>query len=138
MLSRKAPGFHPRIGEVYHGAMLGVCVTAAALAVLDWDRLWRFLPIATGSYAFALVGYAAAKRRFPGWLRIHVIGQGGSYIALVTALFVVNWETVFGEPGRTSFWAWAFPTLVGTPMIAWLVREIANGRRPNRKELELP
>jgi hypothetical protein len=35
---------------------------------------------------FAGTGYVAAKRRFSGWLPIHVIGQGGSYIAMVTAL----------------------------------------------------
>jgi hypothetical protein len=94
------------------------------LAILDWERLWAFLPVAVGSYAFALVGYTAAKLRFRGWLRVHVIGQGGSYIAMVTALFVVNWQAVFGEPGRVSFWPWAIPTLVGTPLIAFVVRDI--------------
>jgi hypothetical protein len=132
MLSRKAPGFHPRMGELYHAAVLGVCLTAAALAILDWGRLWAFLPVASGSYAFALVGYVAAKRRFHGWLRVHVIGQGGSYIAMVTALLVVNWQALFDVPGRTSFWAWAIPTLVGTPIIAWVTREVAFGRRPKR------
>lgn len=130
MFSRKAPGFHPCIGEIYHWVMLGVCLSAAALALLEWERLWAFLPIAAGSYAFALLGYVAAKRRFAGWLRIHVIGQGGSYIAMVTALLVVNWQTLFDEPGRSSFWAWAIPTLVGTPIIAWVTREVALGRRP--------
>lgn len=124
MLSRKAPGLHPRVGEGYHAVMLGVCLTAAGLAVLDWGRLWGFLPVALGSYAFALVGYVAAKRRFQGWLQAHVIGQSGSYIAMVTALFVVNWEAVFAEPGRSSIWPWAIPTLVGTPLVAWAVRKI--------------
>jgi hypothetical protein len=32
--SRKAPGFHLRIGEIYHWVMLGVCLSAAALALL--------------------------------------------------------------------------------------------------------
>jgi hypothetical protein len=95
MFSRKVPGFHPRIGETYHWVMFGVCLTAGAMAILDWERLRMFLPIALGSYAFALVGYLAAKLRFSGWLRVHVIGQGGSYIAMMTALFVVNWEAVF-------------------------------------------
>ncbi len=113
MLSRKRPGFHPRIGEAYHWVMLGVCVSAGALAILDWERLWMFLPITTGSYAFALAGYGAAKLRFPGWLKVHVIGQGGSCIALLTALLVVNWD---------SAWAWAIPTLLGTPLIARAVR----------------
>jgi hypothetical protein len=125
MLSRKAPGFHPRIGELYHAAVLGVCLTAAALAILDWNRSWAFLPIAVGSYAFAFAGYMAAKLRFGGWLRVHVIGQGGSYIAMLTALLVVNWQMLFGEPGRSAFWAWTIPTLIGSPLIAWAARRIS-------------
>ena len=132
MLSRKAPGLHPRVGELYHAAVLGVCLSAAALAVSHWSRSWSFLPVALGSYAFALVGYVAAKRRFRGWLRVHVIGQGGSYIAMITALLVVNWQVLFDQPGRASFWPWLIPTLVGSPLIAWLGREIRLGRRPRR------
>lgn len=124
MLSRKAPGLHPRLGEGYHAAVLGVCVTAGAMAVLHWERSWAFLPVAIGSYGFALVGYLAAKLRFRGWLRVHVIGQGSSYIALVTALLVVNWQTLAGEPGRSAFWPWVIPTLLGSPLIAWAARRI--------------
>jgi len=29
-----------------------------------------------------------------------------------------------------SLWAWALPTVVGTPLIAWVTREVARGRRP--------
>jgi FtsH-binding integral membrane protein len=118
MLARKARGWHTRAGEIYHTLVLGVCVTAVALAILGWDRSAAFLPIAIGSYAFALVGYVTAKLRFSGWLRIHVVGQGGSYIAMTTALLVVNL-------GRESFWAWALPTLVGTPLIVWAIRRIS-------------
>ena len=96
----------PGPGRSTSGSMLLVCVTAAGLAVLDWTRNAWFLPVATGSYAFALVGYVAAKRRRPGWLRVHVIGQGGSYIAMVTALLVVNWAALTGQPGRSGLWPW--------------------------------
>jgi hypothetical protein len=130
MTARKRSGLHTKTGEVYHWVVLGVCVSAAILAVLDWGRLWWFLIIATGSYAFALLGYVAAKRRWRGWLRAHVAGQGGSYIAMVTAVLVVNWETFTGTRGSVSPWAWALPTLVGTPIITWVTREIALGRRP--------
>ena len=118
MLARKKRGWHTRVGEIYHALVLGVCVTAGALAILGWDRSAAFLPIATGSYAFALAGYVASKLRFSGWLRIHIVGQGGSYIAMTTALLVVNL-------GRESFWAWALPTLAGTPLIVWTIRRIS-------------
>ena len=130
MVARKLPGLHTQAGEAYHWVMLGVCVSASTLAVLDWGRIWWFLPIAVGSYAFALLGYVAAKRRWRGWLRAHLTGQGGSYIAMSTALLVVNWEALTGTRGVASRWAWALPTVVGSPIIAWVTREVALGRRP--------
>jgi hypothetical protein len=130
MLSRKVPGLHTRAGEAYHWIMLGVCLSAAVLAVLDWQRIWWFLPIAAGSYAFALLGYISAKRRWKGWLRAHLTGQGGSYIAMFTAILVVNWSSLTGTPGIASPLAWALPTLIGSPLIAWVNRQAALGRRP--------
>lgn len=127
MGARKGPGLHVRVGEAYHWVVLGVCVSAGTLAVLDWGRLWWFLPIAVGSYAFALLGYLAAKRRWRGWLRFHIAGQGGSYIALVTALLVVN---AGSSAGAAPAWAWLLPTVVGTLLLAWLQREVSLGRRP--------
>jgi hypothetical protein len=103
--------------------MLGVCVSAAGLAILAWGRIWWFLPIAAFSYANALVGYLAAKRRRHGWLRWHIRGMGGSYIALTTALLVVNL-------GVTMPVAWFLPTLIGSPLLAWLISEVDRGRRP--------
>lgn len=130
MFSLKIRGIHTRAGELYYWTVLGVCLSASLMAVLDWGRLWWFLPIAVGSYAFALVGYLSAKVRWRNWLEAHVSGQGGSYIAMTTALLVVNWQNVFGSSGVSSPWAWALPTVVGSPIIAWLKREVALGRRP--------
>jgi hypothetical protein len=130
--ARKRRGQHTTVGEVYHWIMLSVCVTAVVVAVLDWQRLWWFVFIATGSYAFALLGYVAAKWRWSGWLRVHITGQGGSYIAMVTALLVVNWQRLTGEPGITSPWAWLLPTVIGTPIIAWVQAQVVRGKRPKR------
>jgi hypothetical protein len=130
MFSRKIQGIHTNAGEWYHWTVAGVCLTASLMAILDWSRLWWFLPIAIGSYAFAFVGYLSAKVRWRKWLGAHISGQGGSYIAMTTALLVVNWHSVFGSPGVYSPWAWALPTVVGSPILAWLKREVALGRRP--------
>jgi len=132
MIATKRPGVHTRAGEAYHWTVLVVCVSAALLAILDWGRNWWFLPIAVGSYAFALTGYLAAKRRWSGWMRAHIAGQGGSYIAMVTALLVVNWAVVTGTPGRRAPLAWALPTIVGSPIIAWVSYQVGLGRRPKR------
>jgi hypothetical protein len=130
IMAVKRPGLHTRAGEIYHWVMLWICLTAALLAALDWARIWWFLPIAAGSYAFALVGYVAAKRRWRGWLVAHIAGQGGSYIAMTTALLVVNWQSLTGTRGIHSPLAWILPTLVGTPLITWLNYQVRLGRRP--------
>src|SRR3954454_24034532 len=82
MLAPKRRGRHTRVGETYHWVMLAVCLSALGLSLLDWSRIWWFTPIAAFSYANALVGYVAVKRRPRGWLRWHIRGMGGSYIAL--------------------------------------------------------
>ena len=118
MSAPKRRGRHTRVGGVYHWTMLAVCLSAAALAAIDWSRIWWFLPIAAFSYANALLGYLAVRIRWPGWLRQHIAGMGGSYIALVTALLVVNF-------GRSNPVVWFIPTAVGTPLIMWTVSRVA-------------
>jgi hypothetical protein len=126
MLSGKRRGRHTRAGEAYHWVFLVLFLSAVALAVLDWERVWWLAFVGAASYGLALLGYLAAKRRWKGWLRAHVAGQGGSYIAMVTALLVVN--TSVGSP-----LPWVVPTLVGTPIIAWVNNQIAAGKRPKRR-----
>lgn len=116
---RSGPG--TRLDGAYHLAVLAVCASAALLAALDWSRLWWFLPIAAGSYGLALLGYAAGRR---DRLRLYVHGQGGSYIALVTALLVVS----VGSPV-----AWVAPTLIGSPLIQLIARRLAS--RPTHGEV---
>lgn len=131
MRAAKRPGTHTRSGEIYHWVMLAVCVSALVLAALDFSALWWFVPIAVGSYALALLGYLSAKRRPRGWLRLHISGQGGSYIALVTALLVVNL-------GDVTPLVWFIPTIVGSPLIAWVNYQVALGRRPKRARRTFP
>lgn len=133
MFSRKRRGRHTRVGEAYHWTFAVLFVSAVTLAVLDWSESWFLAPVGAGSYAFALLGYVAAKRRRPGWLIPHVTGQGGSYIAMTSATLVVNWENLTGTVGRESPLPWLLPTLVGTPLIFWVAHEIDAGRRPKRR-----
>jgi hypothetical protein len=126
MFAGKRRGAHTRAGEAYHWVFLVLFLTAVALAILNWDEVWWLALVGAGSYAFALLGYLAAKRRWPGWLTAHVSGQGGSYIAMVTAVLVVNL-------GTASPLAWIAPTVIGSPIIAWVNFQVAAGRRPKRR-----
>src|SRR6185369_202401 len=133
MFARKRPGRHTRAGEAYHWTVLAVCLSALGMSVLDWRRIWWFAPIAIFSYAFAFYGYLAAKRRWDGWLIAHIIGQGGSYIAMTTALLVVHWYQAYGDAGLTSPWPWLLPTIVGSVFISRAV-ERARGHRTSRSK----
>jgi hypothetical protein len=88
MLARKARGWHTRVGETYHALVSAFASPPPPFSGVSPDR-HRLLRLRA-------VGYVAAKLRFSGWLRIHIVGQGGSYIAMTTALLVVNL-------GRASF-----------------------------------
>lgn len=132
MFACKRRGAHTAAGEAYHWVFLVLFLSAVALAVLDWDEVWWLAVVGAGSYAFALLGYLAAKRRRPGWLGAHVSGQGGSYISMVTAILVVNL-------GSASPLAWIAPTVIGTPIIAWVNLQVASGKRPKaHRARELP
>jgi uncharacterized membrane protein len=123
MFAPKRRGLHTRIGDAYHWVFVAVAASALVLAALDLSRLWWLGLIGLFSYSFALLGYLAAKRRWRGWLGAHISGQGGSYIALVTALLVVN-------VGADDLIVWFIPTIVGSPLIAWVRYQVATGRRP--------
>jgi len=114
MRAPKRRGRHTQLGTIYHWNMLVLAISAIALAVLDLDRLWGFIPLAVFSYGNAFVGYIAVRRRPQGWLPFHIGGMGGSYIALVTAFLVVN------APGLGPI-AWFGPSVVGSMLIGTVV-----------------
>jgi hypothetical protein len=126
MFSAKRRGLHTRVGTIYYWVFVALFVSAVGLAALNWSELWWLALIGAGSYGFALLGYLAAKRRWRGWLISHVSGQGGSYIAMTTALLVVNL-------GTASPLAWIGPTVIGSPIIAYVNFQIAKGLRPRSR-----
>ncbi len=133
MLAPKRRGAHTRAGEAYHWTVLALFVSAVGLAILNWSEVWWLALVGAGSYGFALMGYLAAKRRPRGWLAPHISGQGGSYIALLSAFLVVNWKAFTGTPGFASPLPWVLPTLIGSPIIAWTIAQVARGKRPKRR-----
>lgn len=119
----KKKGWHTRIGNIYHWLFATMAITASILATMSWQRLWWFLPIAVFSYAFALLGFLAVRLKWKNWLRFHVLGQGGSFIAMCTAATVNN----FGYMGWISMF---LPVAIGVPILVWFSREVRAGRRP--------
>lgn len=105
---------------VYHWSVAAVALTSVALVALDWPTLWWLVLVAAISYGLAAVGRLASRRRRTGWQYAYVHGQGGSYIALVTALLVVSLTVDGPIDGDAAVSVWTLPTLIGTAMIrAW-------------------
>lgn len=130
MWAPKCIGLHSRLGEAFFVMVTAVSLSGGVLAVVHWETRWMFLLIAVGTYAFALLGYVAAKRRWRKWLLAHVIGQGSAYTAMVTAFITANWDDLTGVQGTDAPAVFLVPMFVGSVAVVWLVREVHAGRRP--------
>ncbi len=115
------PAYRSRAGAGYVWAVAAVAITAIALVALDEWELWWLVPLAVLALSLALAGYVAPARRRGPWIRPYAHGQGGAYIALVTALLVVS------LPGAAATAAWIIPTLIGLPLIERRVSHIKEG-----------
>jgi hypothetical protein len=88
--ARKRAGRHPRAGRVYLWALGGIFATATIMAAIRWHEDAHLFAIAAIAFSLGLYGYRARRQHRPGWPPHHVIGMGGSYIALLTGFYVDN------------------------------------------------
>ncbi|SMC60274.1 hypothetical protein SAMN05660733_00702 [Lentzea albidocapillata] len=122
MLSPKRAGRHPRRGLFYLAGLTGVALTGSVIAMSDWTHLWHLATLGAAAAALAAMGFAARRTRWRGWLAWHIVGMGGSYIAMLTAFYVDNgprlplWQLL---PPVTF---WFLPAIVGLPLIAFSLR----------------
>jgi hypothetical protein len=133
----KRPGRHPRAGTVYYWSLLVVFASAAVMASLRLAQDWHLLLIALVAFAAGSLGYLARRRRWRGWLRTHLLGMSGSYVALLTGFYVDNGPRlpVWNRLPAIAFWL--LPSLVGVPLVAramarhhlTMFRRAADGRR---------
>jgi hypothetical protein len=131
MWAERWPPYRSRSGYAYCWSVLAVALSALALVAFDAAALWWLAPLAVLAYGLALLGRAAPQWRGRGWLRAYAHGQGGSYIALVTALLVV------ATAGPPMVLAWVVPTLVGLALIERRVMGLSAGNAPPGADLSL-
>jgi hypothetical protein len=124
LLFEGAPTYRSRAGAAYVWAVTAVAASAVALVALDEWELWWILPLAVLACILAIAGYLAPGRRRAGWIRLYAHGQGGAYIALVTALLVVSLS------GAAAGAAWIVPTVIG---VALIERRVARIKESNRE-----
>lgn len=123
MYAPKKKGLHTKIGKIYFYAMALVCLSAVSLSILHWQTSWWFLFVSAFSFSFAWRGYQAVKNRHKGWIRHHISGMLGSYIAMSTALLVVNSSRISQYAELPNYIYWMLPTIIGTPFVALVIRK---------------
>lgn len=131
MLSKKRKGSHSKAGGVYHWSYTVIFVTSVIMAVLHWETSQYLFYIALFSYALALQGYLAAKKKRKGWVQVHIGGMLGSYIGIVTATIVVNIAKVPFLNELPVLLFWFLPTIIGTPLIVKAGQKY-NPRKPKK------
>jgi hypothetical protein len=117
MLSPKRSGRHPTFGTIYYWGLVAMFVSATALSVVRWaedDHLFILGALALGS---ASLGRTARRRRWLGWVRLHITGMGVSYILLLTAFYVDNGKSlpIWRDLPPISYWL--LPAAVGLPLV---------------------
>lgn len=106
-----------RRSGAYRGVVLLVCASAIGLVFESRPELWWLVPVSVLTYGLAVLARTSAEWRPRGWLHGYVHGQGGSYIALVTALIVVALTVDGPVTGAAQLVPWLAPTVIGTVLI---------------------
>jgi hypothetical protein len=117
LLSPKQRGRHPQFGEVYYWALGVVFVTSTVLAAMRWAESGYLFFLGTAAFAAGSVGYLARKRRWRGWLPVHIVGMSLSYIVLLTAFYVDNGPKLPLYDRLPTLAFWIGPSAIGLPLV---------------------
>ena len=117
---KRRRALHGRVGEAYFWVL--VLSLGSALVIGSREPEVSFFEIATPpTVAFAVLGYVAAKRRKrwlgTPWIAWHIVGQGGSYIGVVTASAFQVIPRILEPTPLVRLAIWVIPTIVGTFLI---------------------
>lgn len=128
---RKGRGRHACLGDVYVEAICVVFVTATGMALMRWSEDHRLFVIGVVAFGAASTGLVARRRHWKGDAA-HIVGMGGSYIALLTAFYVDNGKQLPLWDRLPAVAYWLLPALIGIPLIHRAVRRARARRSPHR------
>jgi peptidoglycan/LPS O-acetylase OafA/YrhL len=117
MLSPKRQGRHPHFGTIYFWCLSAVFVSASGLSAVHWTRDYPLFILGALSFAAALAGRIVRRKRWPGWVRLHIISMGVSYILLLTAFYVDNGKSLPFWKELPPIAYWLLPGAIGGPII---------------------
>ena len=130
MLSPKRPGHHLTAGTLYYWSLVVVSLSMTALSIMRWPADTQLLVLGILSLGAGAIGRTARRRRCRGWLRIHIVGMGLSYILLLTAFYVDNGPSLPLWRSLPALAYWLGPSIVGLPiLVRALLRHPLTGRR---------
>ena len=132
MLSRKGRGRHSTLGTTYFWSLAVVCLLSAGLAVSRWREDYPLFILGALAIVSAWLARTAMRRRWPGFVRLHITGMGASYIVLLTAFYVDNGKDLPVWRALPQIAFWLLPSIVGVPIIAWALMRHPLVRRPPR------
>jgi len=117
LLSPKQRGRHPRLGEAYCWALGVVFATATVMAALRWAQSGYLFFLGSAAFAAGSIGYLARKRRWRGWLTVHIVGMSLSYIVLLSAFYVYNGPKLPLWDRLPTLAFWIGPSAIGLPLV---------------------
>jgi hypothetical protein len=117
MLSPKRRGRHPMFGTIYYWGLVAMFVSATGLSVVRWAEDYHLFILGLLALIAAALGRTARRRRWPGWVRLHIAGMGLSYILLLTAFYVDNGKSLPLWKDLPPITYWLLPAAVGLPLI---------------------
>jgi hypothetical protein len=117
ILSPKRNGRHPRFGTIYYWCLMGVFVTACALAAVRWADDYHLFILGALAFAAAYMGRKARRTRCNNWVRLHIAGMGMSYVLLLTAFYVDNGKSLPIWRDLSPITYWLVSAVIGIPLI---------------------
>src|SRR6476661_1989390 len=122
MLSQKGRGRHSNFGTIYFWCLFGVFVSMSVLSFMRWAENYHLFVLGVLSFAAALFGRTAVRRRWHQWPRLHLTGMSASYILMLTAFYVDNGKNppLWRELPQIVFWF--LPSAMGVPLIIYALR----------------
>lgn len=132
MLSRKAPGRHPRFGSIYYWSLAIVFPTAVVLSLVRWAEDWHLFVLAVLAFGLAALGRRSIRRQPVPAVRLHMAGMGLSYIVLLTAFYVDNGKNLPVWRELPSIAYWTLPAVIGLPILVWALLRHPKVRDPGR------
>jgi hypothetical protein len=128
---RKAPGRYPRFGTVYIRCLAVVFVTATIMTALRWAENWYLFLIGALAFSAATAGYLARRRRWCGWLSLHIPGMSLSSVGMLTAFSIDNGPQLPLWNRLPAIAFWVGPSLIGVPLV---LRALARHRPRSRTD----